>query len=245
MLITNAIIRNANSFHTSLSAIEAANGTDKAATSARTYEDIFAMLNHCVDVGTFNKNIKREVGRMNRDSDTTTLDTALDNVELCNSVRAANNAVATLASRCNQSMRSSGSLATYKTARNHYQNQRLRNITVARHVYNMIFNEAGGACRVVRNTTYSAIVVDDFAIISDGSRTYVVFNDTPDKRIRRELKNLGLTSSTTSTIMYVDTTESFNTIASRVIATVRYAISRMVSTSTKLRRLTAGGAAVA
>lgn len=204
MYLNSTVLRGSVNFSDSLNRIERANGTDKSVTSIRNYEDMVATLNACVDVARFNKNVSSDLYSYSSDGDQVELRHALDNVHLCNSLRSARTAVATLETQATTSFNTCGSLETYKTSRRHYYNQRSRNKTVAKHVYNMILHECGNSS-IVHNSNYVASYSDDVAFLSDGSRFYIIFGlDTPGKDNRRELKQAGFIASTTSQIMYCD-----------------------------------------
>lgn len=228
MLLSNNNFRQARSFNDALHCIERSNGTDKTVTASRNLDNICATLETCTDVATFNKNVKREVGQLNSDQDTTELLTILDGVHLDNSCRSATNARRLLASKCNESIGENGSLATYKVARNHYQAQRSRNETVARTVCKLVAAECQPG-EVVRNADYSATYVDgsyggyvpSYAIVGDSARYNVTFKSNPGKDVRNALKAAGFTASTTSCIMYCDADgRSFDEIATLVINTI-------------------------
>ena len=228
MRLENRTIQQSLNFNDALHSIERSNGTDKTVTSSRNLDNICDTLKVCTDVATFNKNVKREVGQLNSDQDTTELLTVLDGVHLDNSRRSATNARSTLANKCNESIAENGSLATYKVARNHYQAQRLRNETVARTVCRLVSAECQPG-EVARNTDYSATYVDgsyggyvdSYAIVGNDERCNVTFKSNPGKDVRNALKAAGFKASTTSCIMYCDTDgRSFDEIATLVINTI-------------------------
>lgn len=221
MLISLNQTRNSENFNDSLNRIERANGTDRTVTSARNIENVCDTIRACTDVATFNKNVKRNVGYLDADTDTTNLETALVGVHLDNSLRSARNAVSALANQCNVSVRDNGALATYKVARNHYQAQRLRNETLAKHAFDQIEAECCSE-NPVNNAAYSAAVLGSFAAIGDGIRFNLVTKKTPNKDIRKALKAIGFTASTTSRIMYCDMDgRSFDEIAAEVVTVLR------------------------
>lgn len=228
MQFTNSILRSSEGFNDSLNRIERANGTDRTVTASRHFDNICETLKACTDVATFNKNVKREVGRLNSDMDTTDLLTVLDGVRLDNSVRTARNARATLAHQCTNSIIENGSLATYKTARNHYQAQRSRNETVAKSVCKIVAAECQPG-QTARNLGYNAAFVEgddnscasSYAIVGDDDRCYITFQSNPGKDVRNALKAAGFTASTTSCIMYCDAEgRSFEETATLAIDTI-------------------------
>lgn len=225
MLFTNTILRSAENFNDALNRIERANGTDRTVTSSRQFDNICDTLKACTDVATFNKNVKREVYRLNSDVDTTDLLTVLDGVRLDNSVRSAQNARGSLSHQCNNSIEERGSLATYKTARNHYQAQRARNETVAKSVCKLVAAECQPG-QTARNLGYNAAFVEgddnscasSYAIVCDDERCHITFQSNPGKDVRNALKAAGFTASTTSCIMYCDVEgRSFEEIATLAI----------------------------
>lgn len=220
MKFQNQTLRQSENFNDALHRIERANGTDRTVTSSRHFDNMCETLRACTDVATFNKNVKREVGSLNSDLDTTDLLTVLDGVHLDNSRQSAQNARRALATQCNNSIVENGSLATYKVARNHYQAQRARNITVAKTVCKLVDAECQ-PYQTAYNTNYTARSTKEYAVVADDERCNVAFRANPGKDVRNALKAAGFTASTTSQIMYCDLDgRSFEEVALLIANTI-------------------------
>lgn len=240
MNLTTQMISSTASFNEALCEIEHANNVDASATRQRRYDDISAMLDNCINYGTFSKNCRREVNRLNCDSDSTDLATLLDGVEIENTRSTASRARRALAQKCNDAVVTSGSHATYKTSWYHYKNHYFRTKTVAKHVFDAVGNELDSN-QILRTGQYTAMLVDEHLFFMNDHRFYVLATDTPGKQVKRALKEAGFYSANTSTIMYTCVgNKSFEELVKKALDAIRLARSKEVSKSTRLRRIDAG-----
>lgn len=246
MEYSSRIFRNAETFADALDAIDRANGTDAASTRNAKYDDIFAILDSCISVCQFHKNVTHDVRKLNCDVDQTTLPTAARGINFCNSNRAVNNATAALAQKCNNSVVENGSLATYKTASNKNLLQRARTETVARHVYNQV-RALVGANQIYRSAEFTAMIVGECAFLMKGNRFYIVSGyEVLEKHSRAAVKDLGFRQSTTSMVMYLDAANAnFNTIAQSVLREFQFAVNSQTSTTQQNRILNSAYSLVA